>query len=153
MQNAINTQKYLLIYCLAYGIGSILLGLLAHFFNVSPGVFIALALVMISARICVEKLIRDNRRPPTKKEQIKLSWQCLVASWLISISLLIAALITKEGIKKTAEILAVFENSQILSIALVSSIFLSMIMFGIFWLSYGWLANKQFEKLQALEKI
>lgn len=153
MQQAIDTNKYLLRYSIVYAISSILIGVLAHFLKFNPGIFIALAIVMVSARICVEKLIRDNQRAPNKKEQIKLSWQCLVASWVVSVTLMMGGLLVVEGTEKTAEILSVFENSQILSITLVSSAFLSIIMFGIFWLSFGWLANKQFEKLQNLEKL
>lgn len=153
MQQPIQTNKYLLRYCVVYALASLVIGVLAHFLSFNPGIFIALAVVMVSARVTVDKLIRDHQRAPTKKEQIALSWQCLVSSWAISITLMLAGLLVVEGLVKTQEILSVFENSQILSIMLVSSAFLSIIVFGIFWLSYGWLANKQFEKLQNTEKL
>lgn len=149
MEQSVQVRKYII----RFGIINLMLLVgIAVFFSligVESNSGATAAALMGAAMFTVVRFIQDNKRVPNATEKSKLVWYSYLASWLVSI-ILFGFFMSFSN--ESVQVIEAIESINILFIVGVV-IFISIFYLFALHLSYGSLANKQFEALQKKGKI
>ncbi len=149
MEQDVGIGKYVLIFGLV-NLG-LLVGLDILFFllDVESNSGATIGALMGAGVAAVSRFIQDNKRIPNPSEKTKLVWLSYLASWIVSLILVgVFVVLSGEG----GELMEIVKSINVV-ILIVVIVFLSVFYVGALYLTYGYVARKQFEGLQKKGKI
>ncbi len=149
MDRDVNIGKYVLIFGLV-NLGLLVgLAILFSILNVESNSGATIGALVGAGMAAVSKFIQDNKRIPNPSEKTKLVWLSYFASWIVSLILVsIFAALSGEG----GELIEIVKSVNVVILVGVI-VFLSVFYVSALYLTYGYVARKQFEGLRKKGKI
>jgi hypothetical protein len=139
-------------YILRFGLFNLalLIGLSIVFaqLEIESGSGVSIGALMGAAIFAVAKFIQDNKRVPTSSEKTKLVWFSYLTSWLVSL-LIVGIFVTLTS--EHYQVINFMKSNPLILIGILA--FLTVFYVGVLYLSYGYLARKQFESMKKRGKI
>lgn len=148
MTQDVNLSKYILrfgLFNIALLIG---LSIVFSLLEIESGSGVSIGALMGAAIFAVAKFIQDNKRVPTSSEKTKLVWFSYLTSWLVSL-LIVSIFVTLTS--EHYQVINFMKSNPLILIGILA--FLTVFYVGVLYLSYGYLARKQFESMKKRGKI
>lgn len=147
MNKEVQTFPYIIRFSLAYAAALILIAIIMEVLKVDSSTGSSMGSLIAAVSYTAFTFVKDHKRMPSTDERKKLTWLSLVASFIISLVLVIAFL----GV--VGELGLLTQLPSLLSQVgpfLMLGVFLFVV--GIYyaglWVSYGWFAKIQYQSME-----
>ena len=134
-------KHYFLYFAAIYSIALVLLGVLFTMFNL--GMIMTLFILIAAGFLTAAHFVKKEQRLPSNDEKMLLVWGTTMTALVIACILLFFYIVTNPA---SDHLLEAAEKSGLAGTAVIM-LFVVIIHGGIFYLSYGWYANRCFNKL------
>ncbi|WP_297812863.1 ABZJ_00895 family protein [uncultured Methylophaga sp.] len=148
MTQDVKLSKYILRFGLVNLALLIVLSIVSALLEIESGSGVTIGALMGAAIFAVAKFIQDNKRVPTSSEKTKLVWFSYLTSWLVSL-LIVSIFVTLTS--EHYQVINFMKSNPLILIGILA--FLTVFYVGVLYLSYGYLARKQFESMKKRGKI
>ena len=133
-------KHYLIYFAAVYSFALLLLGILFSLLNLNTS--ISIPTLIAAGFITAGHFVKREQRRPSDDERIQLIWSCTITSLIItSLVLFFYSLLSPA----TSNILNVVKSTNIILIAIM--MLLILVHAAVFFVSFGWYANRCAQKL------
>ena len=143
---------YTLRFALIYSLYLIVLSSLKYQADVPYTSVFAIIAIILSAKFASIKFFTEQKREFSKPERFKMMWSSWAMAWFITIIITVLSTAFFKGKEELNDLVVVFSAMPTLTFIL-SILGTSIFVFGLLFLSYGFLASKEFASLKRQEKI
>lgn len=148
MEQDVNVSKYVIRFGLVNLALLVGLSMVFALLDIESGSGVTLGALMGAAIFAVAKFIQDNKRVPSSSEKTKLVWFSYLTSWLVSLIIVnISVTLTSEHY----QVINFMRSNPLIIIGIL--VFLTVFYVAVLYMSYGYLARKQFESMKKRGKI
>ncbi len=151
MSKEAHISKYVLKFGMTYMIGIIILSAIFISFSLNHSSAASIVVLIGAAFSTAAKFVQDRERIPSKKEKTKLIWSSFLMSWLVIILLYIGTAFAIGGQQAVSELVNTMLQVDPLKIS-GAIVLISLVFLSVFFVSYGKLAQIQFNMLEKIEK-
>jgi hypothetical protein len=145
-------SNYALRYGFIFAFYLIVLAILKYQAGVNYISVFAIIALILSAKFTSIKFFTDQQRFYTKEEKTKIIWSSWALTWFISIIVTVLSTYELAGKAALDELVYMFSSMPTLTFILVLFA-ASVTAFALLFVSYSFLANKEFESLKRQDKI
>ena len=133
-------KHYLIYFAAVYSFALLLLGILFSLLNLNTS--ISIPTLIAAGFITAGHFVKREQRRPSDDERIQLIWSCTITSLIItSLVLFFYSLLSPAA----SNILNVIKSTNIILIAIM--MLLILVHAAVFFVSFGWYANRCAQKL------